>query len=263
MINRKTFLIILFLCFLSGCTSVQKSELNEAENLKAKELLALINGANAASPETISSSFTADGNTGEKKFRVEGKVSYNKKGYYKLTVLDYIFQSPILEAYRELDRLYFYYPTEKKLLVDDINKIDLSRYTGFKVEYNLLYTLFTGGVPLINNFSVYKCLYDEKEKGYNLILQNEDFCQNVFFKDDVPEKILFIHKLTRNKAEIYLKSITRKEKSIFFKSLKIVVPELNTSINLNFTKPVLNTPVTVEKLNQEKLGKKVEVIVVN
>ncbi len=263
MINRKTIIFILFLSLISGCTSVQKTELNEAENLKAKELIAFINGANAASPETISSSFTADGNTGEKKFRVEGKVSYNKKGYYKLTVLDYIFQSPILEAYRDLDRLYFYYPTEKKLLVDDINKIDLSRYTGFKVEYNLLYTLFTGGVPLINNFSVYKCLYDEKEKGYNLILQNEDFFQNVFFKDDVPEKILFIHKLTRNKAEIYLKSITKKDKSIFFRSLKIVVPELNTSINLNFSKPVLNTQVTVEKLNQEKLSKKVEVVVVN
>lgn len=263
MINKKNILLLLLFLFISGCSSVVKSELNEAENRKAKELLAAIRGVNASSPETISSAYTADGNTGEKKFRVEGKVVFNKNGYYKLTVLDYIFQSPVLEAYRELDRLYFYYPSEKKLMIDDINKIDLSMYTGFKSEYMMLYTLFTGGIPLIEKFSVYKCLYDENGNGYNLILENSEFFQNIFFKDAVPEKILLIHKLTRNKAEIYLKSIIKKDKSIFFKSFRIVIPELNTSINVNFLKPSLNTAVTVDKFNQGRLPKKVEVVVVN
>ncbi|PKL19050.1 MAG: hypothetical protein CVV49_02905 [Spirochaetae bacterium HGW-Spirochaetae-5] len=262
MIN-KNVIILLLIFIISGCSSIQKPELSETENLKAKELLTVIQGINDSSPETISSSFNADGNNGEKKFRVEGRVAFNKKGYYKIIVLDYIFQSPILEAFRELDRLYFYYPTENKLLVDDIKKIDLNRYTGFKVEFNLLYTLFTGGIPLISNSSVYKCLYDENEKGYNLIIQNEDFFQNIFFKDNVPEKILFVHKLSRHKAEIYLKSMVKKDESIFFRKIKIVIPELNIAVNVDFSRPALNTSVKIEKFNQEKLPKRVEVIVVN
>ena len=262
MINKK-FLILFLIFIVSSCSSIQKPELSDAENLKAKELLAVIQGINDSSPETISSAFNADGNNGEKKFRVEGRVAFNKKGYYKISVLDYIFQSPILEAFRELDRLYFYYPTENKLFVDDIKKIDLNRYTGFKVEFNLLYTLFTGGIPLISNSSVYKCLYDENEKGYNLIIQNEDFFQNIFFKDNVPEKILFVHKLSRHKAEIYLKSVIKKDESIFFRKIKIVIPELNIAVNIDFSRPALNTSVTIEKFNKEKLPKKVEVIVVN
>jgi hypothetical protein len=262
MISKK--IVILFMTFIvSGCSTIQKPELSDAENLKAKELLAVIQGINDSSPETISSAFNADGNNGEKKFRVEGRAAFNKKGYYKISVLDYIFQSPILEAFRELDRLYFYYPTENKLFVDDIKKIDLNRYTGFRVEFNLLYTLFTGGIPLISNSSVYKCLYDENEKGYNLIIQNEDFFQNIFFKDNVPEKILFVHKLSRHKAEIYLKSMVKKDESIFFRKIKIVIPELNITVNVNFSRPALNTSIVIEKFNKEKIPKKVEVIVVN
>ncbi len=260
---NKFFLIPFLIFIISGCSTIQKPELNEAENLKAKELLTIIQGINDSTPETISSAFNVDGNNGEKKFRFEGKAAFNKKGYYKLTVLDYIFQSPILEAFRDLDRLYFYYPTENKLLVDDIKKIDLEGYTGFKVEFNLLYTLFTGGIPLISDSSVYKCLYDEKEKGYNLIIQNEDFFQNIFFKDNVPDKILIVHKLSRHKAEIYLKSMIKKDESIFFRKIKIVIPELNITVNVDFTRPALNTSVKIEKFNQEKIPKKVEVVIVN
>lgn len=242
---------------------MQKPELSKAENLKAMSFLSSIQKINHSSPDTISSSFTADGSAGEKKFRVEGKVAFDKKGYYKVAIFDYVFQSPVIEAYRELDRLYFYYPAEKKLLTDDVNKIDLSRYVGFKTDYKLLYTLLTGGIPLIDNYEVYKCLYDEKEKGYYLIIQNDDYFENIFFVDDVPEKILFIHKLSRNKAEIYLKSMIKKDKSIFFKNCRIVAPDLNTSINISFSKPLLNSAVTINKLNTEKLPKKVEVIKVN
>ena len=110
------------LMILAGCQTAEKSVTNEAENIKAKEFISIINSINSSSPETISSSFTVDGNTGEKKFRLEGKAVFNKSGYYKITAIDYVFQSPIIEAYRELDELYFFYPPEKKLIVDDIIK---------------------------------------------------------------------------------------------------------------------------------------------
>lgn len=263
MVNKYIIVLLASILFISGCSSVHKPELSDAESIKAKSLLSIIKKINDSSPGTILSSFTADGNAGEKKFRVEGRAAFDKKGYYKVTITDYVFQSPVIEAYRELDRLYFYYPVEKKLFADDVNKIDLSRYTGFKTDYNLLYTLLTGGMPVIDNYSVYKCLYDETEKGYNLIIENEDFFENIFFKDDLPVKILFIHKLTRNKAEIYFKSMIKKDKSIFFKEYKIVAPDLNTSISISYLKPLLNTPVSVGKLKMENLPKKVEVIQVN
>ncbi len=263
MANKKTLLLISFILIFSGCSSIQKPELSDAESIKAKSFLSSIKKINDSSPDSISSSFSADGYAGEKKFRVEGKSVFDKKGYYKVSIIDYVFQSPVIEAYRELDRLYFYYPVEKKLITDDVNKIDLSRYTGFQTDYKLLYTLLTGGIPLLDNYSVYKCLYDEKDKGYYLILQNDDFYENIFFKDDVPEKILFIHKLSRNKAEIYLKSMIKKDKSIFFKNYKIVAPELNTSINISFSNTVLNSSVNVGRLKLENLPKKVEVIKVN
>jgi len=262
MANKSIYIFIL-LFSIASCSTAQKKELNNVESLKAKELLASISKINASTPDTISSSFTADGNAGNKKFRVEGKVNFDKKGYYKVTILDYVFQSPVIEAYRELDRLYFYYPAEDKLLTDDVKKIDLSMYTGFKSEYKLLYTLLTGGVPLIEKFSVYKCLYEEKKNEYNLIIENDEYFENIFFRDDFPEKILFIHKLSRSKAEIYLNSITEKDRSIFFKKYKIIAPELNTSISISFIKPQLNTVINVDRLKIEKLPKKTEIIKVN
>ena len=77
------------------------------------------------------------------------------------------------------------------------------------------------------------------------------------------KKILFIHKLSRDKAEIYLKSEIKNGKSIFFKSYKIVIPSANTGINISFVKPVLNSAVTVDKLNREKLSKKTGIIKIN
>jgi hypothetical protein len=194
---------------------------------------------------------------------MEGKAVFDKKGYYKITILDYVFQSPLIEAYRESNELYFFYPSEKRLLIDDINKIDLSVYTGFKSDYKILYALLTGNIPMINNYKVYKCLYSENEKGYYLILENNECYENIFFKEDVPEKILIIYKDNKSKFEIYLKSPAKIGEGIFFKNFKIIASEINTGININFIKPSLNKAVSVERLNRNKLPKKTEVLKLN
>ena len=261
--NKSLYIAILSMMILFSCQTTQNSAPSEIENIKANELISKIDSINNSSPQTISSSFTTDGNTGEKKFRMEGRAVFDKNGYYKITVLDYVFQSPIIEAYRESDELYFFYPSEKRLVVDDINKIDLAVYTGFKSDYKMIYSLLTGNIPLINNYKVYKCLYSENEKGYYLILENNECYQNIFFKDDMPEKILIIYKDNKSKFEIYLKSPIKTDKSIFFKSFKIIATEINTTININFIKPALNKAVSVERLNRNKLPNKTEVIKLN
>ena len=261
--NKTLYMAILNVMILFSCETTQNPVTNETEKIKANELLSKINSINSSSPETISSSFTVDGNQGEKKFRMEGKAVFDKNGYYKVTMIDYVFQSPVIEAYRESDELYFFYPSEKKLVVDDINKIDLTVYTGFKSDYKMIYSLLTGNIPLVNNYKIYKCLYSENEKGYYLILENNECYQNIFFKDDVPEKILILYKDNKSKFEIYLKSPIKTDKSIFFKSFKIIATEINTSININFLKPTLNKTVSVERLNRNKLPKRTEIIRLN
>ena len=261
--NNILYIALIGVMISAGCQTTDKPVQSEAEKLKAKELISRINSINNSSPQTISSSLTVDGNTGEKKFRMEGKAVFNKSGYYKITLLDYVFQSPVIEAYRESDELYFFYPSEKKLVVDDINKIDLSSYADFKSDYKMIYALLTGNIPMINNYKVYKCLYSENEKGYYLILENNECYQNIFFKDNVPEKILIIYKDNKNKYEIYLKLPVKIGSGIFFKSYKIIATEINTVININYIKPTLNNPVTVEKLNKNKLPKKTEIIKIN
>lgn len=264
---KKNVFRIIVLFLFAACTSVQKSGtdtiVSKTGNQKAKEYLALISEINRISPSTIASSFTADGSIGEKKFRVEGNVVFDKKGFYRLTVSDYVFRTVIIDAYRDLDTLYFHYPSEKRLIIDDYAKINLSDYTGFKADYKLIYSVMTGGIPLIEKHSVYNCLYDEKEKGYYLILENAEYFENIFFRDNIPQKILIIHKKSRDKAEIYFKSSVKKEKMIFFKNYKIVIPANSVNININFPKPVLNGNVSVGKFNRNKLPKKTEIIKVN
>lgn len=263
--RNKTLLFNIPVLFLIiACSSSQKtdasSKLTETGKKKANEYLALISNINDASPVTISSSFSADGNMGEKKFRVDGKVLFDKKGYYRFSISDYIFRTAVLDAYRDLDVLYFHYPVEKKLFIDNYKKIDLSMYTGFEADYKFIYSVLTGGIPLLDKFSVYNCLYDDKEKGYYLILENGSYYENIFFRNNIPEKILIIHKNSRDKAEIYFKSVITKEKMIFFKNYRIVIPSNNVSININFLKPALGGAVSVGKLNRKRLPKKTEII---
>jgi outer membrane murein-binding lipoprotein Lpp len=62
--NKILYIAVIGVMILSGCQTTQKDVHNEIENIKANELISKINIINNASPETISSSFTIDGNTG-------------------------------------------------------------------------------------------------------------------------------------------------------------------------------------------------------
>ncbi len=253
--------------FIISCSTMQpdsaeEKELTATDGDKSAALLKVLADINAGSPDTINSTFTADGETPGKKFRVEGRAVYDKKGYYYITLTDYIFRSPVIDAYREGDKLYFYYPVEKKLLVDDINKINFYNYSGFKVGFAFMQTLFTGGIPVITDYSLNKVL-KEGEGAYYLILENSEYFENIYFNNNLPEKILLMHKQSREKAEVYLKSLTRKDKSYFFRKIKIIAPGLGMSINLSYSRPQINEPVIVKKVDSLKLKKGIEVIKIN
>jgi len=257
--------LILFVnisCVTTQPDGIKGKELLAEDREKAVELLKILEEININSPDTINSSFIADGEKSGKKFRVEGKAAYDKKGHYYVTLMDYVFRSPLIEAYRDGDALYFYYPTEKKILVDDINKINFYNYSGFRADFGFMQTLFTGGIPIIGGFRISKLLR-EKDDCYYLILENDEFFQNICFKKDMPEKILLIHKGSKYKGEVYLKSVMRKDKSYFYRSVKIVAPALGVSMDLRFSKPVLNRAVKVKSVDSLKKIKGVNVVKIN
>lgn len=233
------------------------------DSAAAENLMLTVRGINDNAPATISTSFTADGVSNGQKFKIEGTALFDRKGYYKISVVDYVFRSRVLDAYREMDSLYFYYPAEKKLLVDDVNRIDIYRYTGFQTSFDLIYTLLTGGIPMLSDSRVTKCVAGSEADSYNLVLENTDYMQNIYFKSGIPERIMIIHKTTRDRMEIYLKSRITKDKSVFYKSIRIVAPEKNISANINFLSPSLNAEIKPEKFKREVFKKDVEVIKVN
>lgn len=226
-------------------------------------LINILKEINSNAPSTISASFTADGINNGQKFKIEGTVQFDRAGFYSISVVDYVFRSKVLDAYRDADRLYFSYPAEKTLLTDDVNKIDISRYTGFKAEYMFMYTLLTGGIPVIKEGKPVNCVPGDSADSFNLVFESGDYMENIFIRAGVPEKIMVIHKTTKDRMEIYLKSPVIKDKSIFFKSIRIVAPERKVSVNIKFSGTKLNEPVKVDRFNPDKVKKGTEIIRVN
>jgi hypothetical protein len=48
-------------------------------------------------------------------------------------------------------------------------------------------TLFTGGIPLIKEYSVSRFLKEEGD-AYYLILENNDYFENIYFKSGAPKR---------------------------------------------------------------------------
>ena len=265
----RLLVIFLMAASLLSCSTSPRKEKTAGQGTvsgdpsAAERLMAAVVEINDNAPVTISTSFTADGISNGQKFKIEGTALFDRKGYYRIAVVDYVFRSRILEAYRDMDSLYFNYPAEKKLLIDNVNSIDLYRYTGFQTDFALMHTLLTGGIPLLRDSVITKCVAGSETDSFNLVLENGDYMENIYFRKNVPERIMIIHKVTKDKMEIYLKSRVTRDKSSFFKSIRIVAPGKNISVNIKFSSTTLNGKIRAEKFKPGKIKKGVTVIRVN
>jgi hypothetical protein len=263
--SKKVILIIILLLFFN-CSSANKNitspEVSKTEDAQATEILKIIQEINQSSPATISSSFTAIGDSNGKKFNIEGVVFFQKDESYYLSFSDFIFKSKIVDIYRDMNRLFFYYPAEKNLLLDDVNKIDIHNYTGFRAEFSFNQDMFSGKIPLLADYSVNKVLQESGET-YYLILENDQYFENIYIKKNIPEKILIIHKKTKEKTEIYLSSVMEKDKSIFYKKVKIIAPSINLFIDIKFTNTKINEPIQIPRAEIQKFKKNIEIIKIN
>ena len=258
MSRRAVYIVITAALLIISCSGADKKgapdgSVSGAGDTKAVELESRIAEINNNKPSTISSYVTIDGDNKGKKFRFEGKMFYDGSGYAQLKLADNIFKGPVFDFYRNRETLYFYYPTERKLFIDSAEKIRFSSYAGFPVDFTFVYNLLTGGVPVIEGGSAVKALGEEGSDSYHLILENSDYYQNIFFEKSIPERILVIHKKSKEKIEVYIKAYRKKGESIFFNKLRIVVPGSDFSLNLNFTRTRLNEPVKIDPFTPEKV----------
>lgn len=261
------FLIFAALAANINCGSIEKKNgvdlpVAGAGDAKSAELQNRIKEINENKPSAISSNVTVDGDSRGKKSRFEGSFVYDSKGLAKLALVDYIFKGPVFDFHRNMNSIYFYYPTERKLYADKSDKIIFSNYSGFPVDFEFVYTLFTGGIPVIKNVTSVKSLGEGSGDSFHLIMESRDYFQNIYFKKDMPERILVIHKLSREKMEIYLQAHRVKDKSYFFNRVRIVVPGTDSRINLNFTRTRINEPVRIEPFRPDSI-RGAEIIRVN
>lgn len=257
---KKLFIFLLSASIAASinCAGIEKKNgadlpVTGADDAKSSELQGRIKEINDNRPLSISSNVTVDGDTRGKKSRFEGSFIYDSKGLARLALVDYIFKGPVFDFHRDMNNIYFYYPSERKLYADKSDKIIFSNYSGFPVDFEFVYTLFTGGIPVIKNVTSVKSLGEESGDSFHLIMESRDYFQNIYFKKDMPERILVLHKMSREKIEIYLQAHRVKDKSYFFNRVRIVVPGTDSSINLNFTRTRINEPVRIEPFRPESI----------
>lgn len=265
---KKIIINFLILASVCSCASTDNKQsrmdkMGEVESRKAQMLMGIIKNINLNSPESIKSSFTVYGDSKGKKFKFEGRLNFSKNKMANISLLDYIFKSPVLKFYRSGEKLYFYYPTDKKLYVDDYNKIRLSNYTGFNADFGFVYSLFTGNIPILKGSWIKKCVKSPGHDSYFLVLENDDFYESIYFKKDKPNKILIIHKSTRQKFEIYINSLISKGKSSFIRKSRMVAPGMNLRMNVSFYRIKLNAKTVVSKFKPGSVRKGVKVIKIN
>jgi hypothetical protein len=260
--------IVIVMLIITGCsTATVKSEadLITADEENITHLMGLINKYNSNSLNSYILQLNVEGHSGTQKFKAGGNVRYNNlPRRMKIVFHDAILQSPITEIIQEDDVLRFYFPLEKALYIENINKIDLKAYTNFNLDFNLISDLLCGKIPVIKLYRVYKGLESETDpviKGNKLIiLENDEFFETISFSKDVPDKILWVNKNSKERIELYLRRPVLKDNFLFYQEAKIISRKSDLNILIQFSSIKFNVPVDPENITKRKYPKDMNII---
>lgn len=262
--------IVAAIVFSPDCSrEIKKQEkiVKKPEDEKVKLLLNSMLEVNRCTPKSFSADFTIDGRFhNKKKFKSIGKVIYNKEPRkMRLTIIDYVFKSPITTIVLDGEVLKFYFPVEKKLYIDSTDAINLKNYIGIDLNFNFLYKFIIGEIPLIENYQVKQGLItkgNSKEKGEEvyIILENSEYYETISLKNNIPNKVLLINKTTKTRDEFYLEHQSYKDNRLSFSSLKFVSKEKGHRAVLRIKRLNCNIPVNLWKITRIKLLKKTKII---
>ncbi|HRS78968.1 MAG TPA: hypothetical protein P5115_17590 [Spirochaetota bacterium] len=209
---------------------------------------------NRRSPDSYALDFTIDGAYGGKKNKMLGSMEFNRKqSAMHVSVVDYIFRSPVMTLLQEGDVIRVYYPVEKKMYVDNARTIDMANYGGVSIDFRMFHDLITGVIPLISGYSVKQGLVANNGKGSMLILENPNYYQTISFRGNDPDKILLINRKTRERIELYVKNPVGQGASRIYSSVMIVAQRVPLRLEITFRKIQLNAPVKVKTFKDMKL----------
>jgi hypothetical protein len=253
---------------ISGCSTAavkKDTNLKTADEDNILHLLNLINKYSNNSQKSYTLKVNIDGHSGAQKFKTGGNIEYNNNPRrMKIVFHDAILQSPITEIVQEDDILKFYFPLDKTVYIENINKIDLKSYTNFYLDFNLISDLLSGKIPLIKQYRIYKGLANETDPVISgtklIILENNDYYETISFLNDVPDKILWVNKTTKEKIEVYFKKPFIKENFLFYKETKIISRNADLNIVIQFSSIKPDAPVDPENLTKIKISKDAKII---
>jgi hypothetical protein len=226
-----------------------------------RRMIGIVEKINAHTPVSFSSSIEIIGSIREKKFKSVGSVYYDKKaGRFHITFLDYIFKSPVTRIFQDGDRISIYFPADKKLVLDNRKTIDIRNYMDLNLDYYLVYDLFRGSIPVLKNYKVKKGLASADGKSSYLIIENSEYFETISFRGNTPDKLMIVRKDTGEKIELYVKGVTLKGKSRYYKKIRIVAKKSDLRLDFRFRRTRINIPVKVRTIESIRVPKSVRVI---
>lgn len=237
---RKILLFVLIICFCIHCASKQEKEdfVKPAKDTAAN-LFKNIEELNSKSPDFYSADFDVEGIVNGKKFKSTGEITYNKAPKKaKIVFQDAIFKSPLTIITIDADIVRLYFPLDRILYIDNIQTIDTANYSDIKINIDII-KLTEGIIPLITKYMVKESLSKDSAVNDNvyIILENDILYQTISFKENIPDKILWVDKNTKDKLEVYLENQVKNREFLLFKSIRLVNPGYNISLkfkNINF-----------------------------
>lgn len=254
-----TSLLILSEC--KGASVKDNAILNSTGNETALSLLKDIEEINKKSPDSFTLDIDIDGRINNKNFKATGSAIFNKDPVkLKITFFDAIFRSPLTVIVQDEEIIKFFFPVEKTLYIDNINKIKLKNYAGINMDYCHIFPLATGRIPLLDDYTVKNAFTENKNDQLNngdiyIILENKKYYETIVFKGDMPDKILFLNKETKEKTEMYLENPHTIRGTLFYRKISLISANSDFRIINRFKNIKLNNNPDIKKIVKIDLPK--------
>ena len=262
------FVLVSFSFIISNCSKniiESKKVINKSDGNEILVLLKKITEINNNSPRAFSVTFTLKGIIDGKKFKTLGSGIYNKSPKkMRITVKDVVFNSALSIVIVDNEIIKFYIPVEKKLYIDNEKTIDLKNYINLNINYKIFYSLVTGMIPILSNYRIKEGLTTKRDSPPRLflILENDDYFETISFRENIPDKILFINKSTKEKFEIYLEKPLYIANTLYYKRIKFIFLETDCKLSLKFNNIKSNIQIKLKNITRLKLEKDTRIMVV-
>ncbi len=250
-----TVVIVTVLC--TGCavrsTEGRVVQLTE-ERDKAAELIQKIEKANSDTPRIFSAKFVIEGvSPKNKKFKTLGEIACNREArLFKVTFVDSIFKSPMAVVAQDGRKIKVYMPVEKTIYEDDTLFINLKNYIDVNIKFDLISAVATWQVPMLKAYKIKQTALQKtsgagKEEENYIVLENDQYFETISIKNDLPNKIMIINKITKEKSEFYFENPERENNVLYFNTIRYISAQRGERISVKFSSVSANPSRLKEK----------------